>query len=167
MILLYHKCIFVLVWLFCMCFYLHRGYHIVYYLMKQFFFSSDMTLGKISQYMLFWDKFHDRPCWCAASVIHVKFVLVLKSVWLFWRSCIYRNSFHDWNSKLLPFCLICSCFTSSLLGIPLMQFQPWSNLLVTQNQMGQERTRGQARNAVTLGDEQNRGNGEQRKINCS
>lgn len=42
---------------------------------------------------LFGDKFHVRPCWCAASVIHVKFALVLKSVWLFWRAAFTETLF--------------------------------------------------------------------------
>lgn len=115
-------------------------------------FFSDMTSGKILQYMPF-----RRPVsWQAMLVCCICYACEIctgsQECLALLESCIYRNSFHDRNCKLLAFCLICSCFTSSLLGIPLIQFQQWSNLLVTQNQMGQEWTCGQAKNAMTLRD---------------
>lgn len=116
-------------------------------------FCSDLTLGKIS---LTTHAFWRQISWQAMLACCICYTCEISTgSWeclALLESCIYRNSFHDGNCKLLPFCLICSCFTSSLLGIPLMQFQPWSNLLVTQNQMGQERTCGQARSAMTSRD---------------
>lgn len=135
-------------------FYLPRGYHIVYHLMKHSVCLSVTWLWErpCSQYMPFWRQVSCQAMLVCCICYTCEICTGSQECLAVLESCIYRNSFHDRNCKLLAFCLICSCFTSSLLGIPLIQFQQWSNLLVTQNQMGQEWTCGQAKNAMTLRD---------------